>query len=717
MKLKGISTFEQHIEKIVLAVMVVVLLAVVSLQFLTQPNVIEAGGQKIAPHQVFSQLETEVNRLQAAVNEPSPALPELKTPSLVTELERVLKDNADLPKESSVAFGVGPQIGGDESFGPISAGPIMAMTIPDPIVPTAYSLYVTADPYAVEENPELEAYLPVEQPLDTVGVSIETTVDGAATQALLREGDSGHRPIPANWWRPGVAVLEVVAERQEMGLDGQWSAATPVGRFPGAYDLMKAAGVEGQPNAMQLREIASAAENAAEAIVRPAYIPQIAGPEWVPPVDALARDEQYANMSDVELFRAKRRSLRDSITRLEKQLTEKPGAPGAGRDPGGSPDIVTPGKGGGGRQNTNPRPSNNNQDAERRKEERRVASLQRQIDQKKDQIAELEKQLADLGFPVTSADNEPRVNEPSAADETDGYFLGNEAYRVWVHDLDVVPGAVYRYRMRVKVNNPIYGKDRQLDPAQDDMKLAQEPYAYSPWSAWSKSVMVGRKSYLFLSNAEEARRTGGGIALIGGDSARVSAEVFHMYYGHYRRGSMTLEPGDMAATDVRVPEDLYLFDTALVTKEAAHDLLGVTKDSKYGIVGNRPSLPGRSNDPFDNPPTEIITIVPAPGGPRTPDRDERAPKVTPEEPVVELPEGVTKAPTRIPVQMDSVLLEVVQLPVGEGDGSKPLYHVYFETDGGIVEYRRPDQDKGTEAYELVRASYLLGRTTAEPEDE
>lgn len=716
MKLKGISTFEQHIEKIVLAVMVVVLLAVVSLQFLTQPNTVDIGGSEIGAHEVFRTLDVEVNKLQAAVNEPSPSLPDIETPSLVEELDRVLNDNADLRLDAEIAFGKGPSIGG-EDIGPIASGPIMAMTVPEPTVPTAYSVYVTADPYAVEENPSLAAYLPEQQPLDTVGVSIETMLDGAATQSLLREGDSGHRPIPAQWWRPGVAVIEVIAERQEMGLDGQWSSATPVARFPGAFDVLADRGVEGKPTALELRELASAAESAAEAIVRPGYIPQIAGPEWLPPMDAIERDEQYANMSEVDLLRAKRRSYKDAIVRLEKQLTERPGG-GNVRDPGRDPGGKRSGGGGGlvGPSGNQPR---TNPDAERRKEERRVLSLQRQIDQKNEQIVEIEQKLSDLGFPVTSADNQPAVNEPSTEADLERFFLGNPEYRVWVHDLDVVPGAVYRYRMRVKVNNPIYGKERALNPALDDMKLADEPYALSGWSPWSERVMVGRQSYLFLSSADEARRTGGGIAVISGDSARVSAEVYHMYYGHYRRGSMTLMPGDMAATDVRVPEDLYLFDTALVTKDVAHSLLGVTEDSRFGRIGSRPSVdPRRSNDPFDNPPRDIF-IQPDPGGSKTgsvPDRDRGTPAPAPEDPI-ELPEGVTVAPTRISVQMDAVLLEVVRLPITEGDGSKPLYHVYFETEGGQVEYRRPDHDRGTEAYELVRASYLLGRTTTEAEEE
>ena len=721
MKLKGISTVEQHIEKIVLGVVVVILLAVVSLQFLYQPNRIEAGGKTIAPQEVFGQLETDVNKLRAAVDDPNPPLPDVETPSLISELDRALKPDSGLPRELNVAFGKAPKIGGDETIGPVADGPIMAMTIAEPVSPTAYAQWVTADPYAVEENEALAAYLPAEQPFDTVGVSVETVVDGEMTLALLREGDTEHRPIPATWWRPGVAVLEVVAERQEMGPDGQWSESVPVGRFPGAFDIMEAMGMDTKPTPLELREIVQAAQEEAEDIVHPGYIPQIAGPEWEAPTKAIERDKQYANMSDVDLLRAKRKSLKDAIARLEDQLVNKPDdkRPNRTRDTGGGGGTSFIGPSTGGRNSNNTR---NDADRERLKEERRVRNLNRQIDNKTGQIEELEQQLSDLGFPV-SPDEDTEVNtKPEPETDAQRQFLGNPSYHVWTHDLDVVPGVVYRYRMQVKVNNPIYGKDRSLDESVgDDLNLAKEPYALSPWSSWSDPVMVGRESYLFLSNAEESKRVGGGIKVVGGSSARVSAEVYHMYYGHYRRGSTTLEPGDIAYAEVRVPEGLYLFDTKTVDKEVAYDLLGVNGDDRSGKKRSK-SLKQLRNQPDERNPGGQIDVFIDPfdqqpgggktgGGPGKPSRDVGT--IDPEN----LPEGVTIAPTRIPVRLGDMLLDVVRLPIGEGGGDKPLYYVYFETDGGLVEHRRPDQDRMSGEYELVKASYLLGKSTTEQEDE
>lgn len=720
MKLKGIGTFEQHIEKIVLGVMMVVLLAVVSLQFLYEPNRVDIGGKTIAPDEVFGQLETDVNRLRAAVDDPNPTLPTITTPNLVDDLQRALAKSTTTRVPTDVAFGPVVSIGGDAAVGPVANGPIMPMTIAEPMTPTAISSWITADPYVLIDNPELEPYLPAEQPFDIVGVTVEATIDGALALQMLREADSGHRPIPATWWRPGVAVMEVVAERQERGLDGQWSASQPVMKIPGAFDLMQAVGMETTPTPLELRDVVQDALSSEEAIARPSYVPQVAGPDWMAPAEAIARNEQFSSMSEVDVLRAKRRLAKQKITRLEGQLQANPQQPqqSTGRT---SPDLINPSKGygGGGRDSTST--STSNADRARAREEARVANINKQIDQQLDQIKDMEDQLASLGFPVANDDD--RTGRPvniTADDEAAKTFLGNEAFRVWAHDLDVVQGAEYRYRLRIKVNNPIYGKEKSLNAAVgDDMNLARQPYAFSPWSSWSEPTMVGQKSYLFLNNADEARRTGGGINLIGGSGARVSAEVFHMYYGHYRRGSITLEPGDMAYTEVRVGDGLYLIDTELVGKDVAYSLLGVNESSKFGQGNIGVRRPPTSRDDVNRDsmiltPDEFVT-------PRKGPQTQNRPGTRQPEPIEpeELPEGVTKAPAKVAVTLDAMLLDVVQLPIGDAgaDGGNPLFYVYFETQGGVVEHRRPDEDRQSAAYEAVRASYQLGKPADTKEDE
>jgi len=719
MKLKGISSFEQHVEKIVLALMVAILLGVISMQFLHHPNQVEIGGRKVAPEMVFGELRKEVDRLKAQVNDTDPELPKIETPDLVSEYERVTSASGGLPGELAVAFGKAPRIGGGIDIGPVAEGPMMAMFVPAPEELAAHAQWNSMDPYAIEDNPDLARYIPAEQPFDVPGVSIAGVIDGREMQEVLRTGDGAHRPINASWVRgAGVAVLGVEAERERLLPDGSWGEAQLVAPIAGSFDLYESMGIEGDPDPSELRQVVAEAEKFVDEIARPAYIPVIAGPEWLEPMEAIERDEQVANMSDVDLLRHRRRSNLRKIDQLLRQLNEDPDARRT-RDTGGSNQFITPGKGGGRDPGGRRDPSAQERDRERqqRAEERRREQINKRIESLEQEIERIEQELADRGFPVAGREEDQLASEPTIDPELERAqrtLLGNEAFKVWVHDLEVEPGATYRYRLRVKVNNPIYGKDRLLDPEVDDLELAKQAYAYSAWSRWSEPVIVGQQTYVFLTGGNEAaRRSVNALTSIGGTSAKVSAEVYHMYYGHYRLGMTTLEPSDVVYAQVRVPEGLYLFDTELVSRDEAYRLAGVIPDRRRGLnprpAGPRPGLPGA-------PSQEFITQDPRDVQPGFDPRNPQAPRrVEPEVPE-ELPEGVTEAPRRIEVARALRLLDVVELPIelpgGAADG-KSMVYAYFETEDGRVEYRRVDLDTQTREYELVRSSYLLG----EPEEE
>ncbi|MBX3322290.1 MAG: hypothetical protein KF757_04795 [Phycisphaeraceae bacterium] len=731
MKLKGISTIEQHVEKIVLGVMVAVLLGVVSAQFVLEPNHVDiGGGRKVSPDKVFAELDREVNTLRAAVRNENPALPDLNTPDLVREYQQALANGSTLPRSLPIPLGVGVTIGGETETAQLISGPIMPMPAPVPQQLLGYSTWVTADPYIIDEAPEYAAYLPALQPYDIVGVTVEASLEGAKLADLLRTGDGTHRPIPATWWRSGVAVLDIVAERQQQLPDGAWSPAKIVDRFPGSIDLLQRMNLTAEPSPIQLREMVSQATSLVREIVQPPFVPQIAGPEWAEPSRAIPRDSQLMNMTGVDRLRFKRRQLLADIRRLEgeldpnRQQQPRSTTPDRSTAPFVSPGGRSPSTGREPSQRTSP-------ERDQQAEQRRVANLTRRIENAQSQLNDVESELAKMGFPVTTADNQPTQPDPTQDFASRLDLLNAESFKVWIHDLNVEPGGVYRYRLRVKLNNPIYGKETSLDAAAgDNMNLARQPYALGSWSNWSEPILVGEQTYVFMAAADEAMARQQGIgAAIGSGDANVSAEVYHMYYGHYRRGTMTLRPGDTVMTDVRVPTGLYLFDTQKVTRQDAYTLLGLNPNtgtrqtgtpglnpgrdwqepSDIFIPGDRiPSdrIPGRQSVPDDRVPTQ--TQTPATGNPI--DVSEA------------LPDGVTEAPQRITISIDSMLLEVVKLPItlqGTGTGgieqARPIFYAYFQSEGGLIERRRPDLDRSGPSYGLVRASYILGSPSAADE--
>lgn len=722
MRLKGISVFEQHIEKIVLAVMVAVLLGVVSMQFLYQPNMVDAGGRKVPPQAVFGELRKEVDRLRAEVNNGDPALPEVTTPDLREQYQRAIRQQGGVPEELDIAFGPAPRIGGAIDLGPVSDGPIMAMTVPAPIKPLGNAQWISVDPYTLEANPDLASYLPPEQPYDMPGVTVSAAIDGRALQDLLRDGDGAHRPIPSSWVRGGLAVLAVEAERQMKKIDGTWGPSQRVEQVPGAFELLSAAESARTLSPVELREVVLRAEQSADQIARPAYLPAIAGPEWLEPEKATARDEQLANMSEVDVLRHRRSRVLDRIEQNRKRLDQRPDDTQPSRERSGNPEFVPGGgKGGGPIRPGDPGGDQRAGDRDQQREERRRQQILNTIAGLEAEVKTIEKQLADKGFPVSTDD---RLSTPAETGTQDPLLnrglLGTENFKIWAHDIAVEPGAVYRYRLRVKVNNPIYGKERLLDAnAGDNLDLAKQPYAYSQWSAWTGEVMVGKETYLFLTGGNEAKPAGDALATLGGGGAKVAAEVYHMYYGHYRRGSATLTPGDSVYTDVRLPERLYLFDTEKVSKEEAYRLAGVTPVDRFRVP-SMPYPPGRPpympmpGDPRERETPEIIkpgpTQAPSEFVPYNPGGRPGVPAPTATVPE-ELPEGVTESPRRVTVAMGVILLDVVELPLevpGGGVRGRPVTFAYFQTEAGVVEHRRVDEDTRSRAYELVRASYRLG---------
>jgi hypothetical protein len=68
MKLKGINKFEQHLEKIVLGVSVLGLLAIVGWQFLSPPS-FKLGSRSVPAGEVDALLEAKANALQARLSD------------------------------------------------------------------------------------------------------------------------------------------------------------------------------------------------------------------------------------------------------------------------------------------------------------------------------------------------------------------------------------------------------------------------------------------------------------------------------------------------------------------------------------------------------------------------------------------------------------------------------------------------------------------------
>lgn len=761
MKLKGIHPVEQHVEKMVLGVAAIGLLAGLAWQFVGSPNSVDVGnGKRVPPGGVFASLETEATTLLGQLQDETPSLPELTTPALGERFEAALAAAAT-PEGGRVAAlgrGVAIEVSGDAA----ATGPVMAARVPAPGKPLATSQWGTADPAFAARYPAIAALLPESQPYDVPVVSVEVAFDGTALDAALRSADEGRRPVPLRWWSGGVEVLDVEVERQEQLADGSWGEASvvpqpawwpellegladpsktswraPVGTFGAPQTAAAETMTWGSLSLDELRDLARLAATDPSLVSRPPMFPMISGPSWVAPTQVAVRDARAVAADEAAGVVADVVRTQERIADLERRMQEGPRQreEPASRESGGGRRA-----GGGGRP-PSARPAPDPADDRQRltPEERFRQQFEARIADERAEIERLDARLAELGFDRTEQNQ--LVERPADATAGTGgsggtgglgagfaspdsrggivssgfgeareRLLSSTEYPVWSHDAGVEPGRVYRYRLRVLLNNPLYQRERSLGTEDPEMiALAGQPLVASPWSEWSDPVEVGRASYYFVTAASDAGELGKSIPT-------ATAEVYRMYYGYYRRQTATLEPGDVVRADFRLPEGLVTFDVAGVDEAALRDYYADLADyrAKTGEAAAQP-----------------IAVAPpsvrdeergggrfAPGGPAQPpptvagggtasgdDGDELTPP--------ELPPGVTAVADRLPLRLGVALLDVASIPgAREGSRGADTHEAYFfDPLAGIV-IRRPSDDRSLTAYREVSVSARAGEKAA-----
>ncbi|MCA9310626.1 MAG: hypothetical protein KDA21_05420, partial [Phycisphaerales bacterium] len=210
------------------------------------------------------------------------------------------------------------------------------------------------------------------------------------------------------------------------------------------------------------------------------------------------------------------------------------------------------GRGGGGRKDNSANEKAEREAREARKKAERIEQLK---SRRADFVArnlEIEQILGDecgidpAGQPLV--DPYTQVFEEDVLPITSG---DAEAVTLWSHDITAASGATYRYRMRVWVTNPFYGKAASL--GEDQKHLADAPALASDFSPWTNPVSVFGDRYYYIVTAQQSDAS----AVIQ-TRARATAELFEFYYGYWRRGIVRLDPGDPLLADAEVP-DLPLF--------------------------------------------------------------------------------------------------------------------------------------------------------------
>ena len=547
MKLKGVSWIEANFEKLIVGVMLLVCLAVLVLQFVVVSNTVEVGGQERTLGGAFEPAEGEANRAIAAMNNESPSLPEFEeSEDLASQYAARLGPiaSAEVP---IAPFGLGAsnleQLGSDN----VLLGTTFAVfTPPAPEAPVVGSYRVALNPYEIAEIEGLAELLPPEQPFDVPWISAETGIDADAISAALSadpDGPGGEAlPLPSEWWRSKQSVVAVEYEREPRRPDGTWGDSTIVQPLPGfepAIDLATAPG-----NWRELDDLARTAGQNEDEVLRPAFYSILEGEPWQPPSAVPSFEDAERGEDDI---RRLERQLTAKRRQIEQQRSALEGGGRTGQDD--RPDREG-GREGGRRNQPEDRGEQPEDDPRQRRIQERIEQFERQ---EADIIAELES----LGWSEDGFEGEAFDLETWLSDRREA----GEPTAAWGHDLRLEQGAGYRYRARLVMANPLFGRAASLSDEQKE--AAASAFVRSAWSEWSEPVETGWPEYFFVERAT----AGAGLAGRAQPTARGERVRFH--YGYWRKAGVSLEPGDRFVAEVDLPEGLQIWDTDIPAGQQA----------------------------------------------------------------------------------------------------------------------------------------------------
>ena len=701
MKLKGISPLEQNVDRIVLGVVGLVFLGAIGLQFRPETKV-KIGPREERATQAMAIVEGEAKVIAGRLDSTTVNPPQVPAFSLADKLAV----GAAAPRIAAAA-------------GNVSLGPAAALTgiaaivrqeddrfalpaVPAPTGGLASMVQVTINPAEKIRHPELGKLLPEAQPFDKALISVEFGFSGAALREALiadPDGDAGPlRPIPLNWWRDqgGIGsadLVEIVAVQYERETITNADGTTPakpeaviIPAPPGrAWKLdewkqqVKSAGDVAQV-------MLPAVQDVAEEIQRPPFYSIVAGPDWQPPARAAVAGNAAEKLVRINALNRRLAEVTRRIEDLEIRLAQAPAAEREDtRERAPEPTRRGGRSTGPGQTAPQPKTAPTTSTGDR-------ATIEAQLKRQRTEWESIAQQLTELGEVVQGYQGAPAAAQQASTAGPALPMLENADVRVWTHDLTVVPGATYRYRARVVINNPLYG--RNLRPEQ--ASLAAQSLIEGPWSDWSAPISVDRPNYFFFTSATEANPPLSSQPL-------ASAEMYVFNYGYYRLARAQLTPGDTLFGKADMPKNLKYanMDQLRALVESPDDAAGQPAPEAPPPGGRGPMIQPGKGGGHDHG-------APAP----QPDATGGAP-VSPES--ID-PTWNIEVPDNLDLLVDVTFLDAATVPVSQRDGlggQQVQHQVVLRDEAGRILVRHPAADRDSEIYKRVSESAKAGATQGE----
>ncbi len=584
MKLKGISIFEQHVDKIVIGVAALAFVVIVGLQVLGG-NSVKLESRDVAVGDVDRILSEKADALGSKLGDSAPLpVPQFadNLPLLSQKFESRLQNpmSVDSPAlrypQTYVLAAPSEELRGDVWYHQPRLE--MAKMLPG----VTQSADALADG-VVESNPELAARFPNGQtPHDIIWATPAAAVPVGQYLAQLHAAEAASNPpraqIPTPWYSDTLSVFDVVFERSEKRSDGSWTEPVMVKNLEPNFALRPYidASVDSVRKDWMIAQTSD--QKTQQLILQPPFY-ETKNEAFTPPsLDAKPQDTLDPSLGEVARLQRREKSLLDEIGREEKRLEgmggpleEQPKDPKnpdrGGRDKPPAQKSDPGGMGGSGGFGFNPGnagpkgedPKAKNKEAS---DKARIA-LTKKIKRKKESLERIQKQLADKGVSVQSA-------TPEKAASIEINVNRDPVVVAWAHDIDVEPGKVYRYRCRVRIFNPFFARTRQL--VKEQATLADRVVMESPPSDWSEEVEITPPVRFFITQASpSSEKNELGTALV---------EVYRLYDGQRRLREFRVQVGDRIGGLVKAkssksdtpPQSDIDFSTEWVVVDILNDL-------------------------------------------------------------------------------------------------------------------------------------------------
>jgi len=577
---KNGNFFEEHIEKLVLAIVGLVCMWLLISRVLISPNTVRYDDKKFTVSAIDNYMNDQAGLLGDKLNRKPDAVHPYKPQIVLYEsivdngLLTIEKDNSNnqwriVDKQLSVNLALlQPNNSKELGIRPIYDLPAIT-EVNDVAVEHIRAVAYVPTGKVDEENVYDRDGSEVN---DIDFVTVEAKFDAAGLVKNFYESFAGD-DVQLQWRDPCLAepvFAAVQLQRQEMSEDGSWSRwqVVPRTRIDARRQMLEVAeDVNGLP-AGGIKVCLLKFDNGsvrADLLQPESYRIASAKEEWFPPllhreyvkyqrqIDTQerrqARDKQKQEREDA---RAERGGRKESRT---KSRSEEKSSGGNSTDMMAMMQMAWGGGGGGGGAASKKTEADRRKRAESRKKERQ------QRDRNKEQKTKESSK--------TSRDFYDELDTVLITDKTDLSSM-TDALSFWAHDDTVEPGNSYRYRIRLGVFNPITGTNRFSEQCKS---LRDSVILWSNFSDVTESVDIPERLYFFPCRIQEAAKT-------------VTVTVCRYVLGYWYSEDFSVKPGeviggvakfetDSEEDDVEVPETIdYSTGAVLVDAVSVNDWAG-----------------------------------------------------------------------------------------------------------------------------------------------